>query len=70
VAYRHCKTLAAWGDGDAVLTGAGIDLEGPGVAVGTSLDKSFTDTLIAALGRHRAWDRAELVMASAVAPAS
>jgi catalase len=69
-AYRHCKALAAWGDGAAILTGAGIDLDAPGIAIGTSVDKAFTDTLIAALSLHRAWDRAELVMASAVAPAS
>jgi catalase len=67
-AYRHCKVLAAWGDGDAVLTGSGIDLETPGVAVGPNLDKAFIDGLIAALGLHRAWDRAELMMASAVPP--
>jgi catalase len=67
-AYRHCKTLAAWGDGDAVLTGSGIDLDAPGVAVGASVDKAFTDTLVTALGLHRAWGRAELVMASAVPP--
>ncbi len=67
-AYRHCKALAAWGDGDAVLTGSGIDLDAPGVAVGASVDKAFTDTLVTALGLHRAWDRAELVMASAVPP--
>ena len=67
-AYRHCKALAAWGDGDAVLTGAGIDLDGPGVAVGASVDRAFTDTLVAALGLHRAWARADLVMASAITP--
>jgi catalase len=69
-AYRHCKALAAWGDGAAVLIGAGIDLDASGVAIGASVDKTFTDTLVAALGLHRAWDRADLVMASAVAPAS
>ncbi|MDQ2839172.1 MAG: catalase [Actinomycetota bacterium] len=69
-AYRHCKALAAWGDGDAILTGAGIDLDGPGISLGAGVDKSFTDTLVAALGLHRAWDRAELVMSSAVPPAN
>ena len=67
-AYRHCKAFGAWGDGDAVLTGAGIDLDGPGVVVGASVDKAFTDTLVAAVGLHRAWDRADLVTASAIAP--
>jgi catalase len=68
-AYRHGKVLAAWGDGDAILTGSGIDLDGPGVVVGESVDKTFTDALVTALGLHRAWDRADLVMASAVPPA-
>jgi catalase len=68
-AYRHCKALAAWGDGDAILAGAGIDLDAPGVDVGSSVDKAFIATLVTALGLHRAWARAELVMASAVAPA-
>jgi catalase len=32
--------------------------------------KSFTDQLAAATGLHRAWERAPLVMASAVPPAA
>ncbi len=69
-AYRHCKALAAWGDGDAVLTGAGIDLDGPGIVTGEKVDRTFTSTLVAAVGLHRAWSRADLVMASAVPPAA
>ena len=53
------KTLAAWGNGDAILTGAGIDLSAPGVTHSTTIDKTFIDTLTATIGRHRAWDRAE-----------
>ena len=68
-AYRHCKALAAWAGGEDILTAAGIDLKAPGVSVGTGVDKTFTDTLTAAIGLHRAWDRADLIMASAVAPA-
>jgi catalase len=68
-AYRHCKAIAAWGDGDAILTAAGIDVDAPGVSVGESVDRTFTDTFVAAVGLHRAWDRADLVMASAVPPA-
>jgi catalase len=68
-AYRHCKAIAAWGDGDAILTAVGIDVKAPGVSVGESVDRTFTDTLVAAVGLHRAWDRADLVMASAVPPA-
>ena len=69
-AYRHCKPLAAWGAGDAVLTRAGIELDAPGVFVHAAADKEFTNTLVAAVGLHRAWDRAALVMASAAPPAN
>jgi catalase len=36
--------------------------------VDASLAKSFVDGLIWAVGMHRAWDRAPLVMASVVPP--
>jgi catalase len=68
-AFRHCKAIAAWGDGHAVLKSARIPLKGPGIAVAQDMDKAFTTNLAAALGLHRAWDRAPKVMASAVAPA-
>ena len=68
-AFRHCKALAAWGDGTAVLKAARIPLKGPGIAVAAGVDASFTATLAAELGMHRAWDRASKVMASAVPPA-
>jgi catalase len=68
-AFRHCKALAAWGDGAAVLKAARIPAKGPGIAVADSADKAFTANLAAALGLHRAWDRAPKVMASAAPPA-
>jgi catalase len=68
-AYRHCKALAAWGDGAAVLAGAGIDADAPGVVSADSVAKPFNDEVFAALGLHRAWERAALVMSSAVPPA-
>ncbi|MCW2525548.1 MAG: catalase [Pseudonocardiales bacterium] len=67
-ALRHSKVLAAWGDGSTGLEAAGIRTDLPGVSVGESVVKSFTDQLAAAIGLHRAWDRADLVMASAVPP--
>jgi catalase len=67
-AFRHCKVLAAWGDGAAVLEVAGIAADGAGVITGDTAAKSFTDQLTAALGLHRAWDRAPDVMASAIPP--
>ena len=64
-AYRHCKALAAWGNGAAILTAAGISPDAPGVSVGAAVDTTFTKALVAALGLHRVWDRAADVMASA-----
>ena len=68
-AFRHCKALAAWSDGAAVLQAAGIALDSAGIVVGDSVAKAFTGGLTDALGLHRAWDRAAQVMASAVPPA-
>jgi catalase len=69
-AFRHCKAIAAWGDATAVLEAAGIATDSLGVITGNSVVKAFTDKLVAALGLHRAWDRAMDVMASAVPPAA
>ena len=69
-AFRHCKTIGAWGSGAAVLEACGIGADGPGVVVGTTIVKGYTDQLVAALGLHRAWDRAAAVMASAVPPSA
>ncbi|BBZ28572.1 catalase [Mycolicibacterium madagascariense] len=69
-AFRHCKAIAAWGDGAAILASAGITAEDPGVALSDGVDKTFTTTLVTALGMHRAWDRAPMVMASMVPSAA
>ena len=68
-AFRHCKPVAAWGDGADALTAAGIDLDAAGVLVAKKVDKAFTEELANMVGLHRVWDRAAAVMASAVAPA-
>jgi catalase len=67
-AFRHCKALGAWGDGIAILESAGITAGDPGVVTGGTAGKPFTDQLTAAVGLHRAWDRAPRVMASTVPP--
>jgi len=67
-AFRHCKVMAAWGNGIAVLEAAGITASAAGVVTGGTAAKPFTDQLAAAVGLHRAWDRAPAVMASAVPP--
>jgi catalase len=64
--YRHCKALGAWGDGAAVLEAAGVDKGGPGIVTSKKAGPDLTAMLIEALGKHRAWDRAPLVMASHV----
>jgi catalase len=69
-AYRHCKAMAGWGDAATLLELAGIPADGPGVAIADEMGKPFLADLVAALGLHRAWDRAPLVMTSAIAPAS
>jgi catalase len=67
-AYHHCKALGAWGDGAAILEDAGIALDGPGIIVEETPTKAFTDELVEALGLHRAWERAALIMSSAPPP--
>jgi catalase len=57
------------GNGDAVLQGANITVDAPGVSVAASASAALIAELVAALGLHRAWDRADLVMSSAVPPA-
>jgi catalase len=68
-ALRHCKPLAAWGDGAAVLEDAAIALDEHGVVVAAKSDKALADAVIQALGLHRAWDRAPAAMGSSLAPA-
>ncbi|MCW2524640.1 MAG: katE, partial [Frankiales bacterium] len=68
-AYRHGKAFAAWGDGGAILQTAGIVVDSPGVSTAAAADGGFAETLFAAVGLHRVWDRAELVLAAAVPPA-
>ena len=67
-AFRHCKVLAAWGDGVAILHAAGITPADPGIEIADTVDTAFTTALAAGLGLHRAWDRVA-VMASTMAPA-
>ncbi len=57
-AYRHFKTIAAWGDGRAVLDAAGIDAGEPGVLTADAASTELVDDVLVALGRHRHWERA------------
>jgi catalase len=67
-AYRHLKAIGAWGDGVLQLERAGVPATGPGIVIGESVVREFTTELASAVGRHRAWERAEQVMSSAVPP--
>jgi catalase len=67
-AFRHCKAIGAWGSGAEMLTLAGVDLDAPGVVIADSVTRAFTTQAFDAVGRHRAWARADLVMSSLVPP--
>ena len=60
-AFRHCKPMAAWGDGAAVLKAAQIPAKAPGVLLVDDVGKAFTAELRVALGLHRVWAREQHV---------
>lgn len=68
-ALRHCKPIGSWGTGVETLRDAGIEIDGPGILQSDLVVKSYTEDIVAALGRHRVWDRADSVVASKVPPA-
>jgi catalase len=57
-AFRHYKTIGAWGDGVLLLEAAGIEAQEPGVEISERATKSLARALIQAMGVHRHWDRA------------
>ena len=59
-AYRHSKTIAAWGAGRQVLDAAGIAAASPGVITAGTPGRAFTMALVEAVGWHRHWDRAPI----------
>jgi catalase len=65
-AFRHHKTLGAWGDGADVLSAVGIDLAAPGVVVAVAGDRRWAAARCEAMGWHRHWDR---MPATVTAPA-
>jgi catalase len=56
-AYRHHKTVGAWGTANVVLGGLGILEDSPGVVTGLLGDDAFGQALIEALSWHRHWAR-------------
>jgi catalase len=69
-AYRQLKVLAAWGSGAEILATAGIAGDAPGVVVGDSAVKAYFTTALTAVGRHRVWERAPLLLPSASSAAT
>ncbi len=64
-AFRHAKVLGSWGDGDQALRTAGIDTGAPGILTTDGVVAAYTNALVKAVGLHRVWERAPLVMNSA-----
>ena len=56
-AFRHYKTVAAWGTGVDVLDACALPAESPGVVTARNSDRAFAKALIEAVGWHRHWDR-------------
>jgi len=64
-AYRHHKTIGAWGDGETVLRQAAIPTDLVGIATSASADAALVGSIIEGLGRHRHWERAADMLAPA-----
>jgi catalase len=56
-AFRHDKTIAAWGEGLAVLEACGIAEDAPGIVTAAKPGRSYAEALIGAIGWHRHWTR-------------
>lgn len=56
-AYRHYKTIAAWGDAVDALADLGLVDGAPGVLVTKAPTKGFVTALTEAIGWHRHWER-------------
>ncbi len=56
-AFRHHKTIGAWGTASGALDFFGIFDEAPGVVVAERAGSGFSGAVIEALSWHRHWDR-------------
>ena len=56
-AFRHHKTVGAWGEGVAVVQSCGC--AGAGVVTADAGGKAFAAALVKAMSHHRHWDRAQ-----------
>ena len=59
--YRHCKAMLVLGEGSELLEKAGVllDDKDPALVHADRATRAAIDTFIAAIGKHRNWDRAE-----------
>ncbi len=60
-AYRHCKALGASKEGLELLRAAGISVNAPGVVTteAGADGGAFISTFVAAIAKHRHWERAD-----------
>jgi catalase len=58
-AFRHFKPIAAWGDGEELLAGAGIDTPAPGIVLAERANRGFARAVVDSLAVHRHWERAD-----------
>ncbi|MGI8434255.1 MAG: catalase [Nocardioidaceae bacterium] len=65
--FRHCKAIAAWGDGAEVLAAADIAADAPGVLVSDKANAAQRKALVRAMGMHRDWTRLPDLMEDLVA---
>jgi catalase len=56
-AFKHGKAIAATAEGANLLGAAGVIEGAPGVVSGASATRNVVSDFIAAIARHRAWDR-------------
>jgi catalase len=58
-AFKHAKAIAVVGEGQTLLRAAGVPADSNvGVVVGDGSAEAIADDFIAAIGMHRAWNRA------------
>jgi catalase len=56
-AFRHHKTIGAWGSGVDALNAAHVEVGAPGVVVADRVAKGFNEVLLDTIGWHRHWQR-------------
>ncbi len=60
-AFRHYKTIGAWGSGLDVLAACSLASDAPGVVTAPTSSRAFSRSLIDAIGWHRHWARSIIV---------